>query len=780
MTFGIKDSLGNILNMDGAVFINDLGEGIAIEIDENGYPVRLVDSDGNKMTFTNYTSSTVDISIYDFDEYLIAGPITIEIDPDLLDELFQLYNTTKGIRELTRDGHDTAKFLKAGSVALKLAGCTASAIGAAGTGGIAIPLAVICCGSAFVSLVEAVEPEILPVTPVNSASTGVITNGLDLIFKDKFSPWGVGGWLLGNTSNMVEFAATKEDIDEIHTQFIQALENQDWEGARKCCILDSEAYNMVLGAEIAFANECLSQDNTNVDVVFTDTSGWFIERPTASVNHDNVVITIIVEGYGSDTFSGEWVTSEFEELYENKWRLTKSGILNLTGVTQGPLPVPTLYDPGETIGNDLEYTLSWSDENQHDGVVRYYVIEDTNPQYNINSPDYKGYVVEGNSFKLSHNVTEDTTYYYEVRSCAGCQGCAINSKPSNQVNITILEEFIPENRVYNITQNIYYNTIQAALDDVNSGDTIELSDGTYNELITFPEDKEMTLQSVNGPESTIIDGSGLNGTVVKITYNQNGVTLKDLTITGGNSSDDTGGIKVFDSTLYLNNCIIHDNSGQRGVIGNFINSVTSINDCIISNNYSDWLVTICNATDSQLTISNSTISQNIGAAIRNMTGASIDITGCEIKNNAGDIYGGLKIDDDSGTVNIGGSDANDISDFNTICGNETNGIATIDNQIISSNSYPYNNISATCEVTGTYELRDIGPAGGYIFYDKGYYSDGWRYLEAAPASTEWTNIKWSNSLTFIGGTLSDIGTGKANTGTIVLWLNSLSEVGTAA
>ncbi|MBU4502161.1 MAG: PEGA domain-containing protein [Nanoarchaeota archaeon] len=30
-----------------------------------------------------------------------------------------------------------------------------------------------------------------------------------------------------------------------------------------------------------------------------------------------------------------------------------------------------------------------------------------------------------------------------------------------------------------------------------------------------------------------------------------------------------------------------------------------------------------------------------------------------------------------------------------------------------------------------------GPAGGYIFYDKGNYSDGWQYLEAAPASTEW-------------------------------------------
>ena len=32
-----------------------------------------------------------------------------------------------------------------------------------------------------------------------------------------------------------------------------------------------------------------------------------------------------------------------------------------------------------------------------------------------------------------------------------------------------------------------------------------------------------------------------------------------------------------------------------------------------------------------------------------------------------------------------------------------------------------------------YKIGDEGPAGGVIFYDKGEYSDGWRYLEAAPA-----------------------------------------------
>ncbi|MDD3981064.1 MAG: InlB B-repeat-containing protein [Spirochaetia bacterium] len=37
-----------------------------------------------------------------------------------------------------------------------------------------------------------------------------------------------------------------------------------------------------------------------------------------------------------------------------------------------------------------------------------------------------------------------------------------------------------------------------------------------------------------------------------------------------------------------------------------------------------------------------------------------------------------------------------------------------------------------------------GSAGGLVFYDKRYYSDGWRYLEMAPASTEWT-AEWGAS-----------------------------------
>ena len=86
--------------------------------------------------------------------------------------------------------------------------------------------------------------------------------------------------------------------------------------------------------------------------------------------------------------------------------------------------------------------------------------------------------------------------------------------------------------------------------------------------------------------------------------------------------------------------------------------------------------------------------------------------------------------------------------------------------------YTIANLQAVVDVKVEFDLLfhqigDTGPAGGYIFYDKGSYSDGWRYLEAAPASTEWTSKKWAICPTFVVGTGTAVGTGKANTTAIV-------------
>ncbi|MDR2177756.1 MAG: DUF1566 domain-containing protein [Treponema sp.] len=80
---------------------------------------------------------------------------------------------------------------------------------------------------------------------------------------------------------------------------------------------------------------------------------------------------------------------------------------------------------------------------------------------------------------------------------------------------------------------------------------------------------------------------------------------------------------------------------------------------------------------------------------------------------------------------------------------------------------------------GEYRVGDFGPAGGWIFYDKGKVTDGWRYLEAAPVEAEFW-AEWGVFGISIGGTKSDIGTGRRNTELIVEFLRRTGESGRAA
>ena len=82
----------------------------------------------------------------------------------------------------------------------------------------------------------------------------------------------------------------------------------------------------------------------------------------------------------------------------------------------------------------------------------------------------------------------------------------------------------------------------------------------------------------------------------------------------------------------------------------------------------------------------------------------------------------------------------------------------------------------------TYAIRSTGPAGGLIFYENPTWAaDGWRYLEAAPESTEWSGIQWGKYGTELGGTSTDYGTGPSNTQAIVTGLaQAPAETGRAA
>jgi hypothetical protein len=76
----------------------------------------------------------------------------------------------------------------------------------------------------------------------------------------------------------------------------------------------------------------------------------------------------------------------------------------------------------------------------------------------------------------------------------------------------------------------------------------------------------------------------------------------------------------------------------------------------------------------------------------------------------------------------------------------------------------------------TYKIGDKGPAGGIIFYDMGFYMDGWRYLEAAPQDFP-NKVQWGSNTSALR---TEVGTGKQNTATLVSFLNRNGETLRAA
>lgn len=65
-----------------------------------------------------------------------------------------------------------------------------------------------------------------------------------------------------------------------------------------------------------------------------------------------------------------------------------------------------------------------------------------------------------------------------------------------------------------------------------------------------------------------------------------------------------------------------------------------------------------------------------------------------------------------------------------------------------------------------YKIGDRGPGTGIIFYDKGNFDNGWRYLEAAP-SDQSTSAIWGCQAIEIGSTSISLGFGLENSERII-------------
>ena len=95
------------------------------------------------------------------------------------------------------------------------------------------------------------------------------------------------------------------------------------------------------------------------------------------------------------------------------------------------------------------------------------------------------------------------------------------------------------------------------------------------------------------------------------------------------------------------------------------------------------------------------------------------------------------------------------------------------NDSIENCGYQGKDYGTTGSYSG-YSIGDKGPAGGLVFYDKGFYSDGWRYLEAAPydiGKFVFGYYRLNGSNRFIVGTSTVFGSGSYNTEVLVDEMN---------
>ncbi len=130
--------------------------------------------------------------------------------------------------------------------------------------------------------------------------------------------------------------------------------------------------------------------------------------------------------------------------------------------------------------------------------------------------------------------------------------------------------------VYNITKNKGYYTIQAAIDDADSDNTIEVGAGTYDETVNIDGmtglhivgvDKETTIIKSSSTISWAIPGYpqyDARVTAIRIVDSTN-TTLENLTLDcelsrGSGGAPGVFGISGWDSSVTVNNCILQNMS----------------------------------------------------------------------------------------------------------------------------------------------------------------------------------------------------------------------------
>ena len=426
----------------------------------------------------------------------------------------------------------------------------------------------------------------------------------------------------------------------------------------------------------------------SIDITTYITASWFDYRPdicvevSPSLPSENIILSYItvspstmslVEGdsqaidsitaHYSDGSNApiELDSAEYTSNHSNIATVNSSG--EITGISEGTAIITVRYTEGNITKTDtIEVTITSVTPETYTITASAGPHGSINPsgEVTINQGSDKSFTITPNAGYSIADVLVDGSSVGAVSSYT-----FINVTEDHTISATFIS--VAPGFVHNLTKDTYYNTIQAALDDADNNNTIEVSDGTYDETITFPFIKKIILRSINGASSTIIRGNDGSATVISESPRE-GTTLEGFTIT--HISGNKGRGIYTNGNLTIKNCIISGNSasGNGGGIYNYKGSIT-ITGSTISGNSNSWGGGGIYNYEGSITITGSTISGNSandsGGGIENRYYASTTITGSTISgNSAGGSGGGIANAWWSGSLTITGS---------TISGNSAGG-----------------------------------------------------------------------------------------------------------
>lgn len=106
-------------------------------------------------------------------------------------------------------------------------------------------------------------------------------------------------------------------------------------------------------------------------------------------------------------------------------------------------------------------------------------------------------------------------------------------------------------------------TIQSAINAASAGDVVIVTEGLYPEKLSISKDVVIIGESGNG--KTVIDSEGLNGRTVEISgTSELSCIIDGISILGGLTTGDGGGIYVNNAAPVIVNCIMISNSATNG------------------------------------------------------------------------------------------------------------------------------------------------------------------------------------------------------------------------